>query len=361
MKHFSQPITIASSVALVVLGLGCADEGSHATRTELEPVQVSVVQVETVTAEHTIEIRGIVQPSQQANISSRVVGPVVSVKVRPGSVVNKGQALVEIQPEAAEGQLSQAAGALAQVKAAHALAERNFRRYEALHGEGAASELELDMARMQFEQAQGAVEQAQGAVKSATSVANEAIVRAPFNARIVQTLVEVGDLAAPGRHLVRLEALGGQQFWLSIRESQIHLIETGTHVAVELDSRPDLGLIEGVIDEIIPSADPATHSFTVKVGLGTTKVPSGISGRAHLAGESNQRLVIPVSAVHARGGLELVVVRSSDGSSRTRAVTTGAQFPDGRIEVLSGLAAGESVAVDAPGPMTDGTPLEVRR
>ena len=56
-----------------------------------------------------------------------------------------------------------------------------------------------------------------------------------------------------------------------------------------------------------------------------------------------------------------VVVRAADGTARTRAVTIGGQLPDGRVEVLSGIDAGEQVVIDAPGPVADGTPLEIGR
>ena len=56
-----------------------------------------------------------------------------------------------------------------------------------------------------------------------------------------------------------------------------------------------------------------------------------------------------------------MVVRSDDGTARTRAVTTGKGLADGRVEVLSGVAAGEMVVVNAPGPVADGTPLELGR
>ncbi len=110
--------------------------------------------------------------------------------------------------------------------------------------------------------------------------------------------------------------------------------------------------------EIVPSADPATHTFTVKVALPGIALRSGISGRAALPGDPTDRLVVPAAAVHRRGGLELVVVRADDGTARTRAVTTG-RLDGGRIEILSGLDDGEQVVVDAPGPVADGTPLEV--
>jgi RND family efflux transporter MFP subunit len=289
------------------------------------------------------------------------MGPVVAIHVTAGSAVANGQRLLEIQPETTEGQLAQASGALSQAQAARALAERNYRRFEALHAEGAASDLELDMARMEFERAQGAVEQAEGAVQAATSVAGESVVRAPFSGRVVETLVEVGDLAAPGRPLVRVESTGGQQFWLTVREADIGRLSLGQPLGVTIDTRPDLGTIDGRVIEVVPSADPATHTFTVKVGLSGTELPTGLSGRARITGDLTDRLVVPTSTIHRRGGLELAVVRSDDGTARTRAVTTGRTLDDGLIEVLSGLDEGEQVVVDIPGPVADGTPLEVTR
>ena len=135
----------------------------------------------------------------------------------------------------------------------------------------------------------------------------------------------------------------------------------GDELPVRFDARPDLGTVTGTVAEIVPSADPATHTLTVKVDLGDMEIPSGFSGRATITGDVFDRLVVPGSAVHRRGGLELVVVRSDDGTARTRAVTTGSELADGRIEVLSGIDAGESVVIDAPGPVADGTRLEVAR
>ena len=174
-------------------------------------------------------------------------------------------------------------------------------------------------------------------------------------------MVEVGDLAAPGRPLVQLEGIGDQQIWITVRENDFPRVAKGGPVAVEIDARADLGVIPGSVVEIVPAADPATHTVTVKVDLGAAKVQSGFSGRARLVGDLTERLVVPAVAVHRRGGLELVVVRAADGGARTRAVTTGSTLVDGRIEILSGLAEGDEVATDAPGPGADGTPLEVTR
>ena len=355
---------ILTAVTLAAVTLTIAACGSHEAElaeAQLAPVTVKIVAVERSTDARAIEVRGVIQPTRQASLSSRVMGPVVAVKVRAGDNVAAGQTLIEIQAEASDGQLAQASGALAQAKAALALAERNYQRYQALYAESAASELELDMARMQYEQARGAVAQAEGAVQAADSVASESVVASPFAARVVKTMVEAGDLAAPGRPLVQVESREGQQIWLSVREADIRRLAIGDELAVRLDARPDLGAITGTVREVEPSADPATHTFTVKVDLGEVHVPTGMSGRAAIAGDAGDRLFVPATAVHHRGGLELVVVRAADGSARTRAVPTGADTPGDRIEILSGHDEGDQVAIDLTAPVADGTPLEVSR
>jgi len=245
-RIFSTMSLAAAAVALTA----CGHDEPKTAEADLRPLSVEVAEVERITDRKGIEVRGVVRPARQAAVSSRVMGPVVSLKVRAGDTVGTGQVLLEIQPEASAGQLGQARGALAQAEAALALAERNYRRYEALHAENAASDLELDMARMQYEQALGAVEQARGAVQTASSVADESVVRAPFAALVVETLVEVGDLAAPGRPLVRIESLESQQMWLNVREGDIGRVRIGDPIEVRLDARPELGTIAGEIREI---------------------------------------------------------------------------------------------------------------
>jgi RND family efflux transporter MFP subunit len=353
-----QAVPIIAGLALTVAA--CGGHESRRAGADLSAVESRLAPVEKTLDARTIEVYGIVQPSRQSFVSGRVMGPVVAIHVRAGDAVEEGHLLLEIEPDSIDGQVAQAQGALAQAQAALSLAEKNFRRFEKLHAENAASALELDMARMQHEQAAGAVRQAEGAVQAASSVAKESGIRAPFPARVVDTLVEVGDLAAPGRPLVRLESLSGRQIWLTVREADIQRVRAGGTLDVGFDSMPSDRRFKGTVDEIVPAADPATHTFTVKVGVEGVEVASGSSGRGYLTGDSRERLVVPASAVHLRGGLELVVIRGSDGLARTRAVTTGARLQDGRIEILSGLKEGDEALIDALGPAPDGTPVEVQ-
>jgi hypothetical protein len=120
-------------------------------------------------------------------------------------------------------------------------------------------------------------------------------------------------------------------------------LATGQTVKARIDARPDLGVLAGQVAEMTPGADPASHSFQVKVALPASDLPSGAAGRASVPVDSREAVVIPANAVLRQGGLSLVVIRKDDGTAATRAVTVGASLPDQKLEVLSGLAGGETV------------------
>ena len=348
----------ATALVLALLVAGCGGGGEQ-DAPALAPIEASVAQVVEVSRSRAIEAQGVVMPEQETFLSSRAMGPVVGVHAASGNLVKKGQVLLEIQQELSHGQLAQAQGARAQAEAALVLARRNHERFQKLRERNACSELELDMARMQFDAAQGAVEQAAGAVSAAGSVADESQVRAPFDAVVVERLVNQGDLCAPGRPLLRLQSRSGRRFGLTVREADAPFLSRGMTLPVTLDSRPDLGTLHGRVVEIVPAADAATHTVTVRVDLGVDGIMSGLSGRTRIPGEARRQLLAPAAAIHQAGGLSLAVVVDAQGLARTRAVTVG-EVRDGQVEVLSGLAAGDRVVTPLTTPITDGTPVQIR-
>jgi RND family efflux transporter MFP subunit len=346
-----------SVAALAVLLIGCGQEHKKSVTPALAPVKAGLVTVEATNAPRPIELQGVVMPEQETFLSSRAMGPVVKVLASAGDRVRKGDLLLDIQQDLSHGQLAQAQGAQAQAQAALSLAQRNFERFQKLHEKASCSELELDMARMQFEQAQGAVAQAQGAVAAAGSVADESAVRAPFDAVVVERMVNLGDLCAPGRPLLRLQSQSGRRLVLAVREADAPHVRVGMALPVTLDSRPDLGVIQGRVVEIVPAADTATHTLSVRVELASSQVMSGLSGKAVLPGAARQSLLVPAAAILQTGGLSLAVVVDAQGLARTRAVTVGATQGE-RLEVLSGLNVGDRLVSPLRAPITDGTPIQ---
>lgn len=350
---------LAAAAALATLTVACGGHPSSPAAEAIPPVTANLAKAEAKEIPQRTELYGTVYSDTSAAVSTRVMASVVGVPVKAGDLVKKGQLLVEIDPQTARGQEAQARGALAQAKAGLALAERNHERFKALRASNAASELELDMARMQYEQAKGAVEQAQGAVEAASSVARESRVVAPFAGRVSQKLVDPGDLAAPGRPLVILESKTGRRLVVSVPESVATSsgLAVGRRMPLTIDSLPALTQLTGKVVEMSPGTDPASHTFTAKLEIEGASVPTGFTGRAVLESGRRNAVVVPAAAVVAQGGMRLVVVKDESGKARSRAVTVGAS-DGGVVEILSGLSGGETVLVGLGSIPPDGA--EVR-
>ncbi len=112
----------------------------------------------------------------------------------------------------------------------------------------------------------------------------------------------------------------------------------------------------GVVVEMSPGADPASHTFTAKIELPGAPLASGLTGRAFLDAGKRKTVLVPEGAVLRTGGLSMVVIRDAEGKARSRAVTTG-DARDGRIEILSGLSGGEKVLVSLKTLPADGAPV----
>lgn len=349
---------LASAAAFAACGDGQQDSAAVAPAS----VQAHTSQVQVLEIPQEVEVHGTVEASQVATISARVMAMVTAVHVNAGDAVKRGQLLLEIDPQTAKGQLSQAQGALSQAQAALSLAERNYGRFKALAAERAASDLEVDMARMQYEQASGAVEQAQGAVAAASSVATDAQVTAPFNGRVARKMVEVGDLAAPGRPLMMLESIAGRRLVIAVPESLMHQagLRKGSSLTLRIDSRPDLGALQGTVAEQTPGADPASHSFQVEVDLPAADLPTGAAGRAWIPTAVQSVIAVPQDAVLRQGGLSLVVIRTVDGTAASRVVTVGRQLADDKLEILSGLTGSETVLTGLATTPPSGARVEAR-
>jgi RND family efflux transporter MFP subunit len=353
-------LTIALTLALALLAAGCGRPATETGEIAREPIRAALAQAERRQLPERVPLAGTVEAGRQAAVSARVMAQVTAVHVAPGDPVRRGQLLAEIDPQAARGQLAQAEGALAQARAALALAERNHRRFAALAERDAASPLEAETARWQYEQARGAVGEAEGAVAAAGSVAADSRVVAPFAGRVAGKLVEVGDLAAPGRPLLILESEGSRRLAILVPESLAAGLALGAAVEVTIDARPELGLLSGTVAERAP-ADPGTHTIAVKLELPVGDLATGTAGRAWIPAGSREAVVVPEAAVIRQGGIDLVVVVDGEGRAASRAVSLGALLPaglpEGRWEVLAGLAGGETVALGLAGAPPLGTPV----
>jgi len=383
---------------VVVIGLlvavsaaACGGDADRTSEAAATPVQVALGTAALTSMADSFEAGGTVVARQTAVISSRVLAPVLRVAVQPGAMVRRGQVLVELD---AENMTASAAGATSSLEAARAsaraaeseqtaaeaglaLARATHTRIEKLQQDRSATAQELDEALSALRQAEArlaavtaqveagrrSVDAAQAGAQVASITQGWATLTAPFDGRVVARHVDPGTTVGPGQPLVTIEATGAQ---------------SGLQMDVRLDATRAAGLSLGQVAEIrvetggtsewtaarvtkIARVDPASHSFTVTLepagtpdaGAAAAAWQSGYFGRARFAGAARERLTVPQSAIVTRGQLTFVYLVGTDDHARLRVISVG-EARDGRLEVLSGLSAGDRVVLDPPATLTDG-------
>jgi len=324
-----------------------------------ESAYAHVVESRQVEIPQSVRTTGTLRSRESAILAAQVVGRVQRVMVREGDSVAAGQVLLVLDDSSMRASVDQAEAAVKGVAGQQAAAQSNadlaastLRRYKQLEAQKSVSPQEMDevMRRAEAAAAQAEALQAQGSAAKAQAAGASAMlgytrIRAPFNGVIISRTADPGTLAAPGVPLLQIDSAGSLQLQTSVDESLIAAIHIGMEIPVVLDAVPSpLG---GRVAQIVPAADPASHTFLVEIDVPSSKqFRSGMYGTAEISTGKRQAIIVPHSAIVMRGSLPCAYAIDSNGIAQLRYVTLGRERA-GLIEVLSGIIAGESL-VDNP-------------
>ena len=291
---------------------------------------------------------GTVEAVRQTVVAAQVAGAVVALPVKAGDRVKAGQLLARLDARAAE---QQAGAAAAQVEAAHAarqMATLELQRQRQLFASHFISQAALDQAEAQFRTATAQASAQVAAAGAARTESGYFAVKAPYDAVVAEVSVMPGDMALPGRALVTLFDPTALRVAVAVPESAAAGLRSrlGTAVGVEIAGQR----LTVPRWEVLPAADPATHTVTVRIELPAGSAASpGSFARAWLpatAGSTGpQRIYIPSRALVQRAELKAVYAVGADGRALLRQVRTGPAGGE-QVEVLAGLRPGERIALD---------------
>jgi len=348
-------ILLIATITMALISTSCSHNEMGKMK-QLPPVKTRIQIVKTEILPEPVSGPGQITSTNDAYISAKSMGTVIAIRVKAGDMVKKGQSLLEIDSSDIHSKLQQAKGALAQAKAAFTIADSNYKRFQELYKRKAASKVELEQMEYQFNSAKGAVQMATGAVEEANAYLKYASVRAPFNAIIVERMVNVGDFAAPGRPLFRIIDPANMQFECRVSESDAKYVKINEVVPVTLDNFD--GELTGTIAEIGGGSDFMTHTVAVYIKLNKTKgLRAGMYGQASFPGVQKRRILISENWIARRGELSVVFTQGPKGFARMRIIQTGKKFGD-KVEVTSGLSGGERIATTSVNKLFDGLKLE---
>lgn len=286
------------------------------------------------------EAPGVVASEQQPQVAAQAMGRIIDIKVTPGDMVRTGQVLAVLDDAELRSRLGQAQEQVAALEAQLQQAQTDYQRFRSLADRRVVPRRDFDQVKARSETLQAQVQQARQAVSEAQAYFRYGKVVSPGTGLVAEKMVNVGDLATPGRPLftifnpqqMRLEAQVGEQYGPTL--------QPGAAVRLALPSLQ--WEVETVIDEVAAQAASASRTFLVKARLPwRTDLRPGMFGRLFFAGRERSALLIPLAAVKTLGQLETVTVMTPSGP-RTRQVRLGRRYGE-NVEVLAGLQAGEQV------------------
>lgn len=296
---------------------------------------------------------GTIESSKHTTVSSRILSRIEDVRVRAGSDVKEGDVLVVLDARDLDARVREAREAAAAARSQLDLAIREQERIEQLGRAGVAPQRELDRALSARRVAAAEVERAGQRQRDAEAALSHAELRAPVSGRVVDRLAEPGDTAAPGAPLLRIYDPALLRLEAPVRESLAQHLAVGQRVAVSVEAAGQR--VDGEVEEIVPQAEPGSRTFLVKVRIPpSARVLAGMFGRMEVPVGERASLRVPEAAIERIGQLDFVTAIGPGGAAERRLVTTGARDGQGRVEVLSGLRAGESVVVRSAGPPAGG-------
>ena len=354
-------------------------------------VNVSAVAAIEQPIKRFIRVSGTLTAQEQAQVAAEVAGRIVATPVERGSRVAANADLVRIAAAEGEAQAQEAQANAAQIEArlgitagnafavervpevANALAswqlaKTEFERAKLLHSQQLLSQAEFDQRKAQteayerqYDVARNAASQqyqallgARARVTIAQKALADTIVRAPFAGVVGERFVSVGDYVTRGTKVASVMRVDPLRVELTVPEQYVAAVAAGRAVTFEVDAYPG-ETFTGEVRYVSPSVAADTRALTIEAVVPNTngRLKPGFFATAMIEQATMvPGVLVPATAVRTVSGTARVFVVSGDRAEE-RIVTTGAAVGD-RVEISSGLKAGEHVVATGVERLVDG-------
>ncbi len=331
------------SAAIAILAMaGCGREAPAPAT----PLAAPNLDTHTVSRERAPRERvwdGVVEAVNQATLSAQTSGRVLELPYDVDDYVPAGEVVVRFTDTEQQSALRRAESAVSAAQATATEAAAEFERIREVHARGLVARTQLDQATARRDATRAQLDSARAALREASEQVEYTMIRAPYTGIVVQRHVEVGESVRPGQPLISGLSLGQLRLQVSIPQSDVAAIREHRRARVLL---ADGSAVAATAVTVFPYADPATHSFRVRVELPEeeTGLHPGMTAKVAFVIGEGERLLIPHSALVLRSEVSGVYVVDG-GRVALRQLRLGHRFGD-QVEVLAGLVEGEVIAAD---------------
>jgi membrane fusion protein, multidrug efflux system len=308
------------------------------------PIEVATVRRGSVAREATVA--GVLAPVRSVGVNAQMGGALLSVRVEEGDVVREGQVIAEIDSRELRAQVRSAEASLALAKST---AERSATLYK-----------DRVVTAAEHERDQANYEAAKATLDALRTRLGFSAVRAPTAGVITEKRAEAGDVVGSQSRLFTIADVSTLVVRVQISELDVAGLRVGQPASVTVDAVGG-ATFSGTLRRIFPAADSISRMVPVEVALAGTAVrqlrPGYLSRVTFKLGERPGVLLAPTTAVVGARDARAVFLKKGDKVER-RLVRVGQASGD-VVEILEGLAEGDSVVTAGTEQLRDGSQVRV--
>ncbi len=346
---------VAVGLAAVVLGLavmlwrgggggaGDPSSGSPAAAGGRPATAVVVGQAIRKEFPYELEALGTARANEAIDVTAKISNRIAAIRFNEGQAVRRGEVLVELDG-------TQAAADLAQAQAALAESKSNYDRSVGLISTKALSPSQLD-------QIEATLKANQAKVEAAASRLGDTVVRAPFDGQVGLRRVSVGSLVNPGTIMTTLDDTSRIKVDFSVPEAQMSVVHPGLTIRAATTAYPGRSF-DGTVATVDTRVDPVSRAFGVRAIVPNAEglLKPGMFLTVRIVESSKDAVVVPEQALLPEEGKQFVYVVVS-GKADKREIRIGRRRP-GEVEVVDGLAAGESIVTEGADKLRPGASVQ---
>jgi len=348
-RHAIQTVILSLFTSLLLISSSASIAGT----------QLAVIAVEDKSFPQIEVFDAVIEAIHHSTVSSRIAAEVVELNYDVNDIVAKDSVIMRFRDEEFQARVAQIQANLLADKAQsrEAVARQKeatseSKRVKNLFKRKLVSQAALDKSNANLSAANAKVQVIQAQIKSRQAELNEAKVQlsyttiiAPYSGVVTERLIEIGEMASPGQHLMTGISLEYLRVVVNVPQYLLTTIKSAEKPLLKLtDGREILGTKVTVI----PQADIKSHSFKIRIDLpeNIENVYPGMFGKMQFNVGDEQIRVVPQSAIVQRSEVSGVYVEDERLGFIFRQVRLGRTLADGYREVLAGVSVGEKVALD---------------
>jgi len=289
-------------------------------------------------------ITGSIQPERRADLRAEVSAIVIQVLKENGEAVSKGDVLLRLDETSIRDNVSSAEEAARAAQQSLDQTQRMLERQTTLRSSGMISSQALEDVELRRNTAQSELAAARSRLVTARQQLGRTVVRAPFDGIVSERKVSNGDTAQVGKELVKVIDPASMRFEGMVSADKIGVVKVGQPVLFRVNGYPGQNF-NGRVKRVDPAANAVTRQVEVLVAFAESAQPrvAGLYAEGRIESQTNAALTVPQAALVQAGDVNYVW-RVKNGTMSKAMLSIGTRDErTGNWQVLSGLAAGDTI------------------